>query len=285
MCVGEKVYILGMKYPRLRIYNTATREWEERSYPTKGVDYWYGTPTSDGNYLMVYNYGDRAVVRWDTRTDKGTVIPYTLDGPPPGSGRLTEDGAAMYSVTFRMPYRLIKLARLDLQRDEWTDEWAIPQSDEDIRPLKANDPAGEVIWRPHTLKGYLLGFHTGLRRWTDRIRIPGYGDMFHFVGGGVEHDGLIYYSLSTYRGVDGEHYHFLNACLVFDPETRQFDIMRMPTPGDDYHQVAYTLSAGGRLFCTAHNIRQPDGSLRNGPDGDIIFWQSRLPAAGGQKTR
>ncbi|MBI83294.1 MAG: hypothetical protein CMJ81_08875 [Planctomycetaceae bacterium] len=274
VCVGTKVYVLGQKYPRLRVYDRVAGRWQEYAYPTRGVDFWYATPTRDRRQLVMFNYGDRAVVFWDTETDTGSAVSYSLEGPPPGFGFLAEEGRAMYSVVSEWPYRLLKLVRLDMSAKRWSQEWAIPHSDDQIARIRPGEPDGEVLWMPHTMEGYLLAFHTGLRRWTDRMKIPGYGENFHFVGFSTRHAGLHYFSVSTFDGVEGRPHHFLNALLVFDLKTRQFDLLRLPSTGNDYHQVSYTLSAGGRLFCTGTNIRQADGSLVNGGVGDVIFWQS-----------
>lgn len=48
---------------------------------------------------------------------------------------------------------------------------------------------------------------------------------------------------------------------------------------DAYHQVAYTLSAGGEFFATGTNIREPDGKLNRDRTGEVVFWQTVQPRA------
>ena len=44
-----------------------------------------------------------------------------------------------------------------------------------------------------------------------------------------------------------------------------------------YHQIAYTLSAGGDFFATGTNIREPDGTLNRDRAGEVVFWQTVRP--------
>lgn len=92
------------------------------------------------------------------------------------------------------------------------------------------------------------------------------------VGGPTAHAGRLYFSLSTYNGTeagrDGKPYHFLNAILEFDPGTRTFDFLTLEAKGA-YHQIAYTLSAGGDFFATGTDIREPAG--------EVVFWQTVRP--------
>jgi hypothetical protein len=136
---------------------------------------------------------------------------------------------------------------------------------------------GATLLLPHTLKGRLIPFDLKEKRWCRRIDVPGYGTRFGFLGGPTEHAGRLYFSLSTYDGTDtgcdGKPYHFLNAVLEFDPATRTFAFLTLEAKGA-YHQVAYTLSAGGDFFATGTDIREPDGTLNRDRAGGVVFWQS-----------
>ena len=71
------------------------------------------------------------------------------------------------------------------------------------------------------------------------------------MGGPTSHRGRFYFSLSTYNGTDtgcdGKPFHFCNSILEFDPHSRQFDFLTLEAK-DAYHQIAYTMSAGGGNF-------------------------------------
>lgn len=118
------------------------------------------------------------------------------------------------------------------------------------------------------------------RRWRRPLEVPEYGKRFGFIGLATVHQGRWYFSISTYNGTnlgcDGKPYHFCNALLVFDPKTARFSFTTLEAP-DAYYQVSYTLSAGGQLYATGSNIRQPDGRLDSARRGEIVFWTTRRP--------
>jgi hypothetical protein len=88
--------------------------------------------------------------------------------------------------------------------------------------------------------------------------------------------------LSTYNGTDvgcdGKPYHFCNAVLQFDPETRAFEFLTLDAGSDKYYQVAYMLSAGGEYFATGTNIQETNGTLNRDRAGEVVFWQTAAPA-------
>ena len=102
------------------------------------------------------------------------------------------------------------------------------------------------------------------------------------MGGPVTHQDRYYFSLSTYNGTetgaDGQHYHFCNGILEFDPKSRKTQILRLQTKDKDaYYQISYMLSAGGNFYATGSNIREADGSLNFERRGEVVFWQTLKP--------
>ncbi len=134
---------------------------------------------------------------------------------------------------------------------------------------------------PYTLKGKIVPFDFKEKRWCKFLDVPQYGKLFGFMGGPMPHKGHYYFSLSTYNGTDigcdGKPYHFCNAVLEFDPQTRRFDLPNLEVK-DAYHQVAYMLSAKGEFFATGSNIREKDGKLNQARAGEVVFWQTVKPS-------
>lgn len=92
------------------------------------------------------------------------------------------------------------------------------------------------------MKGKIVPFDFKAKRWCQFLDVPQYGRLFGFMGGPIPHQGRYYFSLSTYNGTntgcDGKPYHFCNAVLEFDPQTRRFEFPTLGVKGA-YYQVAY----------------------------------------------
>jgi WD40 repeat protein len=291
LCARGKVYLLGRDYPKLRVYDRRTRTWREYTYPTEKANFWYGATISKGRYLILPNYSGETVL-WDTQREEGQLIPYPFKGPTPGIVYVAEGERAAYSLIFEYfgdaaeKYKVLKWVRLDLIRREWSDEWPVPHSKQEIKPQQPTETAGEIIWHPHLKNGKMLGFDTKLRRFTAMLDIPGHGSEFFFAGSGngrgdcgSEYRGIRYYSMSTYDGddigIDGKTPHYVNGLLAFDPATKQFDILRLQTEAA-YHQTGFTLATKEALFFHSTNIRRPDGSFGKGlndASGQVMLWQ------------
>lgn len=275
ICVGKKVYVLGQSYPRLIVYDRSTKKFTEKEYPSPRPDVWYGTLA--GRFLYVF---DRAggVVKWDTDTDTAKLITYPYKTPFPSSAQYEPSDQALWCRVWDMTgaqYVPVGLARLDLNKDEFTGFYAFPTSD---TGLAEYGDAKASFFLPYSLKGKLVPFDFKEKRWCRSIAVPRFGELFGFIGGPVAHRGRLYFSLSTYNGTDvgcdGKPYHFCNAILEFDPKSGRFDFPTLEAK-DGYYQIAYTLSSGGEFFATGTNIREPDGSLNGSRAGEVVFWQSR----------
>ncbi|MCC6443809.1 MAG: hypothetical protein IT210_10190 [Armatimonadetes bacterium] len=278
ICSGKKVYMLGQTYPRLIVYHRDSERFEEMAYPSPDPDVWYGTGAAEGRYLYLFDRKGAGIVKWDTASDSGTVIPYPYRTPFPGSGRYEPRDKAVWCYIWDMQggqYVPLGLARLDAATDKFTGYYPFPSDAEKLEPYA--DP-GNTLFIPYTLKGHLVPFDFKAKQWGQFMSVPGFGERFAFIGGSIMHDGRSYHSLSTYDGTetgcDGKPYHFLNAILEFDPAVRKFRFLALEKKGA-YCQIAYMLSAGGHFYATGSNIREPDGSLNRDRAGEIVFWQTR----------
>lgn len=277
ICVGNKVYILGQSYPRLIVYDRTDKKFQEKDYPSAKPNVWYGTEAIDGRYLYLFDRASSGVIRWDTKADTGTAIAYPYKTPLPSSGQFEPSDNGLWCRVWDMTgqYVPVGLARLDVEKGEFTGWYLFPKDDADLKPY--TDPK-TTMFLPHTLKGKLVPFDLKEKRWCRFIDVPRFGELFAFMGGPVEHRSRLYFSLSSYngtdKGCDGKPYHFCNAILEFDPQTRRFTFPTLEAKVA-YHQIAYMLSAGGEFFATGTNIREPDGTLNRDRAGEVVFWQTR----------
>jgi streptogramin lyase len=288
LCVGKKVYILGQSYPKLIVYDRAEKGFTEFPYPSPKPDVWYGVGPIDGHLLYLFDRGSTGVIRWDAKTDSGTVIPYPYPGVLPSGGHYeTADHAIWcklwdYSTGQYIPHGI---ARLDLATDKFTGRWEFPKDPNDAGEKLA--PASDVkhtFYLPWSLKGKLVPFDFKTRRWCKMIDVPRFGELFGFIGLSTPFRGKHYFSISTYDGddlgVDGKPYHFCNALLEFDPGTQRFQYPALKAgeannPAAPYYQVSYTMAAGDEFFATGSNIREADGALNQARPGECVFWQTK----------
>jgi hypothetical protein len=282
ICVGRKVYLLGQTYPKLMIYHRDEKRFSEVAYPSAGANVWYGTEAVDGRHIYLFDRGTAGVIKWDTQTDTGKVIPWPYKTALPSGGRYeARDGALwcfVWDVAGATPkYEPIGIARLDAKSDQFTGWYDFPKVD---TGLQEYENADDVLFLPYTLKGKLVPFDLKQKRWCKFLDVPRFGERFGFMGMYQAYKGKLYFSISTYDGddvgCDGKPYHFCNGMLEFDPQARTFAFPTLEV-GGAYYQVAYNLSAGGHFFATGANIRQPDGSLQQAVPGDVVFWQTVKP--------
>jgi hypothetical protein len=276
--VGHKVYILGQSFRQLIIYDQERQSFSAKPYPSPQPEVWYGTESADGRHIYLFDRGTKGVIKWDTEADVGTVIDWPYRVPVPSSGRIEQRDNALWCNVWDFgsgQYKPVGIARLDLKSDTFTGWYPFPADDAELEPYQT--PAS-TFFLPYTLKGKLVPFDFQQQRWCKFLPVPRYGEVFAFMGGPVLHKGRSYYSLSTYNGTDvgcdGQPYHFCNAVLQFDPESRAFEFLTLDAGSDKYYQVAYMLSAGGEFFATGTNIREPDGTLNRDRAGEVVFWQT-----------
>ena len=280
LCLGQKVYILGQAYPRLIVYDRGQKEFRELAYPSARPNVWYGDADVDGRHLFLFDRGSAGVIQWDSHSDTGRVIPWPYEGRPfPSSGRYYAADDAVWCNVWDTGYVPLGIARLELTTSEFTYFAPFPTADDGLAPY--SDPQA-TIFLPYTLKGKVVPFDFKTKRWCRFLDVPEFGQRFGFIGGPTPHNGRLYFSLSTYNGTDigcdGEPYHFCNGLLELDPATGRFAFPTLEVK-DAYYQIAYTLSAKGEFFATGTNIQESPGKLNRDRQGEVVFWQTRKPAA------
>jgi hypothetical protein len=284
VALSQKVYLLGLGYPNLIIYHRATGTFSQLPYPVANADVWYAAEEFhgqiDGRHMFMFNRSSPAVIKWDTLTDTGMVIPYPYNTPSPYIGRfIPADGAIWCNVWdfSGVLYAPLGIARLNLATDQFDGFFPFPTDDAALAPY--NNPAGTLFYQ-WTFEGKLIPFDVANRRFCRFIDVPGYKQSFRWIGMSSVHAGRWYFVASN-LGVSGTGFdcrppHFLNSLLEFDPATGQFAVATLEIPGA-YYQVTYILSAGGEFFATCNNILESDGSLNIGRVGEFLYWQSIDP--------
>ena len=149
LCAGGKVYLLGQSYPKLMIYERATGRFREAAYPSPKPDVWYGTEAIEGRYLYLFDRGAAGVIKWDTRTDTGVVIPYPYETLLPSGGRYVAADGAIWCIVWdysRGLYEPIGIARLEVKTDRFTGFFAFPKR---RRHRTAHRPRGDALLPAH----------------------------------------------------------------------------------------------------------------------------------------
>ena len=96
ICVGKKVYILGQSYPKLLIYDRSSHTFSEKTYPSPRPDVWYGTEAVAERFIYLFDRGSTGVIRWDTHSDTGEVIPWPYNVAVPSGGRIESRDRALW---------------------------------------------------------------------------------------------------------------------------------------------------------------------------------------------
>jgi hypothetical protein len=289
--VGKKVYILGQSYPKLIVYDRGATTFSEFPYPSLKPDVWYGVGPIQGRFLYLFDRGSTGVVRWDTETDEGMVIPYPYPGALPSGGHYEATDNAVwcklwdYSTGQYVPQGI---ARLDVATNKFTGIWQFPNGNgnagESAPPLEPVTDVEHTFYLPWSLKGKLVPFDFRAKRWRTFIDVPRFGELFGFIGLSTLFRGKHYFSISTYDGddlgVDGKPYHFCNALLEFDAKTKRFEFPTLDAKDQGgasapYYQISYTMATGDDFFATGSNIREADGTLNQARAGECVFWQTK----------
>lgn len=283
VALSQKVYMLGLGYPNLMIYHRASGTFSEVPYPVANADVWYAAEEIhgpiDGRHMYLFNRSSPAVIKWDTLTDTGTVIPYPYNSPAPYVGRYIPTDGAIWCNSWDFSggqYRPVGIARLNLATDQFDEFHLFPSDGTSLAPYIDPDPTLTLFYQ-RSFDGKLMPFDVPNRRFCRYIDTLGYKQLYSWIGMSSVHDGRWYFVLATLNvqgtGFDCKPYHFLNALLEFDPATGQFAVATLQMP-NAYYQTSYILSVDNELYCMCNDILENDGSLNVGRIGQVLYWQS-----------
>lgn len=263
VAAGRELYLCSPSLDVLLVYHTSTRQLSRYAIPYRHPQIFGGFTV--GRFVYFYDIGTPAVFKWDTILHRGRLIPcpYRLSG----TLYMAFADPARREI-WGSTYVANDLVRFDMSRDEWSGHWKVPLDGAGATP--ANAVLDGVLYLSDHLHGRLIPFRVNEQRWEQPIPIPGYGQDFGYVGGGVYYRGLLYLCHSTWTGangsIDGQPHHFTGWWSVFDPATSKFSRLNIPAKPGELLCSAYGLVVGNELYLTAVN--------RNAPKNALIFRTS-----------
>jgi len=255
---GSEVYLCCPSLPNLWVYERKTKEVKRYDLPHSNSQVYGGFAVHPSIYF--YDTGSPALVKWDptTHTGKHYPCPYPLSGTLYMSFADTQRKELWGST-----YLGNDLVRFDIQADRWTAHWKFPGNK--ATPTPANAVFGDTLYVSDHLNGRLLPFNVETGAWGEAIPIPGYHEWFGYVSGGWVFRDLVYLCHSTWTGgnnsIDGKPHHFLGSWTVFNPETKKFSRLDIPTREGESFMSDYALTVGGELYILAVNRNAPHDAV------------------------
>jgi hypothetical protein len=267
----------------LPIYHIETRRLAFAPLPVPpaqaSMSIWLGLAPSTGPYVYLFPEKPPAIIRWDTRSDTGTLIAYPFPGPEPAFGMLSADETTAWCPIWNGN----TLARFDLGQARWTGSWRTPVAGG--QPTYAG-MHGRLAFLPELHTSRLLIFDTAAERWVESLPVPGHGRDYGTLGAGLVYRGMMYCAMTTLKsyipdggplGIDGRPHHFVDRNLCYDSRTRRFGHLVLPGSAREYWLTYYSEVAGQHLYLTAFNARQSDGRILQEGQGDAVIFQTHPP--------
>ena len=260
---GRDVYLCSPTLPELWVYHRDGGTARAYRFPHDKPAVYGGFVVPGWDRVWFYDTARPAVLGWDPGRQTGELYPcpYRLSG-------------TLY-MTFADPerrelwgstYTGNDLVRFDVRAAKWTGHFRCPLPK--ATPTPANAFFGPTLYASDHLNGRLVPFDPAAGRWGDPVAVPGFREWFGYLSGGWHFRGKLYFCHSTWTGgndsLDGEPHHFLGSWTVFDPKTRRFARLDIPTrDGEDrkYLQADYCAVHDDELFILAVNAKAPRTAL------------------------
>lgn len=297
-CFGGMLVVTVQNGAEYLVYDPVAQVTHARPIPGEDPHVWYTQKLPDGRLVLFERHYNRLLLLTEPLGE-----PLVIDCPYTGNiagGRVGHDGLLYMSVI--NPARLI---RFDPARNQFVDEIPCPRTDASLGGCIFHDG---MLYSADSPRGvfYSLNVQTGV--WQEPIPVPGYGEVFGFIGGSASHQGKGYFALSTYRypsridpatgkiitvdpatgeavspeiaaiGCDGKPHRFIGRQLVFDPAAQAFDFLDAPAQPDGEPLLCYNLSTPAGLYMTGYVIPHAAPGEASRHPGDWLILQSH-PAA------
>ena len=196
---GDKIYILPQSNQSIAIYHITEERLEQVDKPFPEANLWYGEADRERNLLYLPERSRPCLVVWDVSEEAGQVLPFPEAGVLPALREVEwAEGLHAQDVPDAVGTRRVYF-------DPGTGEFVAEDSDP-IPPLGPGSGGEhfEVSYRTTNEDGSFLADGRVIRhdRQTGECHerpIPGYGEEFTFIGGGVFFRGWQMNCLSTYR--------------------------------------------------------------------------------------
>lgn len=295
LCAGGKVYVLPQTNEKITVYDVDAERVFQVDKPFPEANLWYGHADKKRNRLYLPDRARPCLVVWDSELEAHEILAYPALGELPS---IQDVGWREELEVFAVPldgggwgHRVY----LDPDQSRF-----IAEDNEEIPP-----GFGESVGR-YTVN-YQDGHVIRVDRETGDVlkrEIPGWGEEFGFIGGGVFYGGWQLNNLSTYDasfqydektgayiqvkedpyiGVDGHPYHFMDRFIGYHPQTDTFDFLKPEVPAGRYPQLCYNKVSRGELYITANDIWSNEkdralGSVEN-PIGQLMVLQTKQVGA------
>ena len=253
---GSEVYLCSPSLPELWVLERDSGQVKRYPFPHANPQVYGGFALLRWRQVWLYDTSAPGVLKWDPATHTGVLFrcPYI----PSGTLYMTfadEKRREIWGST----YTGNDLVRFDTAKDEWTGHWKSPL--EKATPTPTNAVFGNRLYVSDHLNGRLMPFDCGTGEWGEPIPVPGYREWFGYLSGGWVFRGLIYFCHSTWTGgdssLDGKPHHFIGAWTVFDPKTRRFSRLDIPTREGESLMSDYALTVRGELCILAVDMTPP----------------------------
>jgi streptogramin lyase len=260
---GGDVYLCTPSLPELWVWRRDRKEVRSYPFPHKAPSVYGGFVVPAWDHVWFYDTRHAAVLKWDPKRRLGTLFlcPYKLSG-------------TLY-MTFAEPgrreiwgstYTGNDLVRFDVPSEKWTGHYRCPLAG--ATPTPGARVFDGTLWVSDHLNGRIIPFDVAKEKWGDPVAVPGFRDWFGYLSGGWHFRGMLYLCHSTWSGgdrsIDGEPHHFIGSWTIFDPKTRKFSRLDIPTRKGEvlrYLQSDYCGVLDNEMYILAVNARPPQNVL------------------------
>ena len=268
---GSQVYLCTPGLSELYVWNRKLNRVTSHKFPHDRPAVYGGFVEPSWPFLYLYDTRHASVLKWnpETQTGENSPCPYKLSG----TLYMSFADAARKEI-WGSTYTGNDIVRFDARTDTWTAHYKYPHAG--ATPTVGGKVFGETLFVSDHLNGRIFPLNATNGKWGDPIPVPGYRKWFGYLSGGWHFRGKLYMCHSTWTGgkgsIDGESHHFLGTWTVFDPKTREFSRLEIPTREGEvrkYLMSDYCATFGNHLFILAVNKKRPR---------TVIVLQSKPPA-------
>ena len=263
IAVGDQVYLCTPGLPELWVYDRRRKQLRTHAFPHDDPQIYGGFVVPQWPYLYLYDTKHSSVLKWnpDTQTGRNFPCPYTLSG----TLYMTFVDRQRHEI-WGSTYTGNDIVRFDTRREEWTGHFKSPL--ERATPTAANHVFGTTLYVSDHLHGRIVPLDIDSGQWGEAIAVPGFKDWFGYISGGWYFRGKLYHCHSTWTGgngsLDGQPHHFLGSWSVFDPRTRRFARLDLPTrEGEElgFLMSDYCATFADELYIFAVNQKPPHTAI------------------------
>ena len=257
---ANSILLCTPKLPLLWVWDRAADKVTQYAFPHDQPSVYGGFVVDGWNHIYLYDTKHQSVLKWDPAAGRGVHFPcpYELSGTLYMSF-VDRQRQEYWGST----YTGNDLVRFDVKSEQWTGHFKCPLAG--ATPTAGGRVFhGDTLYVSDHLNGRIIPLNIETKQWSDPIPVPGYRDWFGYLSGGFLFRDTLYLDHSTWTGgtssIDGEPHHFIGSWTVFDPHTREFSRLDIPTRGGEeskYLQSDYCAAYDNELYILAVDRRPP----------------------------